>query len=72
MDAAMARAQKLLEIPPLVLRYNRDLVRRLKPVVPDAVRSQAAKYGEEVRNSADAIEAVRSFAEKRKPVYQGR
>ena len=72
MDAAMARAQKLLEIPPLVLRYNRDLVRRLKPVVPDAVRSQAAKYGEEVRNSADAIEAVRSFTEKRKPVYQGR
>ncbi len=70
MDAAIARAERMLLIPPATIRAHRDLVRKLERVVPGEISDLAQQYGQSIRGSEDAQEAVRSWLERRKPVYQ--
>jgi enoyl-CoA hydratase/carnithine racemase len=70
--SAMEMAEKLLEIPPLALRSNLRLMRMLHPTVPEEVTTLARELAQQASQSADRIEAIRAFTEKRKPVYTGR
>jgi enoyl-CoA hydratase/carnithine racemase len=70
MDTALTRAQRLLLIPPATIRAHRDLVRRLAREVPPEIAELAIKYRESIRGSEDAQEAVRSWLERRVPVYR--
>jgi enoyl-CoA hydratase/carnithine racemase len=72
MDAARAKAKDLLRIPPAIVRAHRDLVRSMAPVVPQEVLDRATRYSESHKGSEDAQEAVRSWLERRPPVYTGR
>jgi hypothetical protein len=53
-----------------VVRRNLELLRALTPAVPGHVQRLRGAYEAEVASSADAREAVLSFAEKRAPVWQ--
>ena len=70
MDAAMARARHLLKVPPAIVRAHRDLIRRMQPAIPTEIRELAQKYYDEHKGSEDAQEAVRSWLERRPPVYK--
>jgi enoyl-CoA hydratase/carnithine racemase len=72
MERAMVWAERLLDIPPLVLRANRELVNSLTPQVPQATRILSEKYLAEVRQTRDAVEAMTAFKERRRPIYQDR
>ena len=70
MDAAMARARHLLSVPPAIVRAHRDLIRRMQPPIPPEITALARKYHDEHTGSEDAHEAVRSWLERRPPVYK--
>ena len=72
MPAALAKARELLRIPPAVIRAHRALIRSMAPEVPPEVLDRATQLGEAHRGSDDAHEAVRSWLERRAPVYQDR
>jgi enoyl-CoA hydratase/carnithine racemase len=71
MDAARARAQAILRVPPRVIRRNLELLRRIKPSIPADVWATEADYLEESRNDPDTAEAIAAFVERREPVWQG-
>jgi enoyl-CoA hydratase/carnithine racemase len=70
LERAMERAQQLTAVAPVVVRRNLELLRDLAPVVPGHVQRLREAYEAEVASSADAREAVLSFAEKRPPIWQ--
>ncbi|MBW8752941.1 MAG: enoyl-CoA hydratase/isomerase family protein [Sphingomonadales bacterium] len=72
MDTAIALAQEVLEGAPLSVKAGRETV-MLATEMGRSAALQAARAAHELTyNSADAQEGPRAFAEKRKPVWQGR
>jgi enoyl-CoA hydratase/carnithine racemase len=72
-DAAVAMADKIVDLAPLALAAMKRFVN--EGVLPKGPAELMAVYAAElgaVRNSEDAAEAVRAFREKRRPRYQGR
>lgn len=72
MPTAEAYARRLCEIPPVALRGVKELAIRSQYMhINDGLRLEAA-LSHILRQSEDSQEAVRAFAEKRKPSFQGR
>ncbi|HEX5321347.1 MAG TPA: enoyl-CoA hydratase-related protein [Stellaceae bacterium] len=72
-EAAVAMAEKIVELAPLALATMKRFVN--DHVLPKGPAELAARFGAElaaVRNSEDAAEGVRAFRERRKPRYLGR
>src|SRR3954471_4404924 len=72
-EAAVALAQKIVDLAPLALAAMKRFVN--DHVLPQGPAELAARFGAElaaVRNTADAEEGVRAFKERRKPRYRGR
>ena len=72
-EEAMGLALKIVDLAPLALATMKRFVN--DHVLPKGPAELAAGFGAElaaVRNSADAVEGVLAFKEKRKPRYQGR
>ena len=67
---AMERARRLTAVAPAVLRRNLELLRALTPAVPGHVQRLREAYEAQIASSADAREAVLSFAEKRPPTWR--
>ena len=75
LPAAHEMAQQLLQLPPLSVRYTVQLMHKLRDLraeQPPDVRELGQKLGKILRESEDGAEAVRSFVEKRKPVFHAR
>ncbi len=72
MDAALDWAARIQAIPPLVVRRNLELLRSLKPAVPDDIWAREADYIEEARQHPDTDEAMAAFFERRPPVWSAR
>lgn len=70
LDAARARAEAILRIPPRVISRNLELLKRVKPTIATEVWSTEAEYLEESRNDPDTSEAIAAFVERREPVWQ--
>jgi len=72
-EEAVALAMKIVDLAPLALATMKRFVN--DHVLPKGPAELAARFGAElgaVRNSADAVEGVRAFKERRKPRYEGR
>ncbi len=72
-EAAVAMAEKIIDLAPLALATMKRFVN--DGVLPKGPAELAARYGAElaaVRNSADAAEGVQAFKDKRRPKYRGR
>jgi enoyl-CoA hydratase/carnithine racemase len=70
---ALALAGKIVDLAPLALATMKRFVNG--HVLPKGPAELAARFGAElaaVRNSADAVEGIRAFKERRKPRYEGR
>jgi enoyl-CoA hydratase/carnithine racemase len=72
MEESFVWAERLLKLPPLAVRYNWQLYKRLVPEIPGDLRNLATELRETVSHSEDLRESMRSFLEKRPPQYQGR
>lgn len=68
-DAARARAEAVLRIPPRVIRRNLQLLKRIKPSIPTDVWEAESQYLEESRADPDTAEAIAAFVERREPVW---
>ncbi|MEW6187413.1 MAG: enoyl-CoA hydratase-related protein [Thermodesulfobacteriota bacterium] len=72
MDTAKEYAERLCLHGPLALRAVKELAVRSQSIpLEDGIRLETA-FQEFLRNTEDAKEGPRAFAEKRKPVYKGR
>jgi enoyl-CoA hydratase/carnithine racemase len=72
-EEAVALAMKIAELAPLALKTMKRFVN--DHVLPKGPAEVAAWFSAElaaVRNSADGVEGIRAFKERRKPRYQGR
>lgn len=69
MSVAMARAEHVARMPQRIIRYHRDLLRKLIPSVPEEVQRLFTQYYQEARNSPDFVEGDRAFIEKRKTQF---
>jgi len=70
--AAEACARQLCEYGPLALRAVKELAVRSQSLpLEDGIRLESS-FQEFLRTTEDAKEGPRAFAEKRKPVYQGK
>jgi len=76
LDRAREIARLLADGPPLVFACIKDLVRRTETLGVqesfDLLRSGSVESYQRMLHSADAREGPQAFAEKRKPVWQGR
>ncbi|HEX6511551.1 MAG TPA: enoyl-CoA hydratase-related protein, partial [Chloroflexota bacterium] len=68
---AMAVADRIIANPPLAVRASKELaLRGLEMAFPDHLRLQAT-LSSITRQTEDATEGARAFAEKRKPEFKG-
>jgi len=70
MPAALEMAEKIMESPPLSIKYTKRALRTA--LVNDAHRSALEEGWRAVLPSEDRKEIARAFKEKRKPVFKGR
>jgi enoyl-CoA hydratase len=72
MEAALALAERIAANAPLTVRACRELVHMSQEMGRSAALRAARHLFQPVYASEDAKEGPRAFAEKRKPVWQGR
>ena len=72
MDTAMEMAEHLVGMPPLAILAAKELLRKVNPVVPEDIDRYAHGVVRRLVDSEDTAEAIRAFAEKRAPNFQGR
>ena len=74
MPAAMAMADQILALPPLAVRYTLEAVRNLKKsrIVHANSGQWIESTLEKLMATDDYREALKSFMEKRRPIYTGR
>lgn len=72
LDAAIELAREVLEGAPLSVKAARETVMLSTEMGRSAALDAARTAHEQTYNSLDAQEGPRAFAEKRKPVWQGR
>jgi crotonobetainyl-CoA hydratase len=75
LEAALELAQIFTNNPPLAVHYNLKLMRDLKRsrmVIGHRLWDRGRSYNRELSSSQDVKESMRSFVEKRRPVYQRR
>jgi len=70
--AALTRAEQLTSLPPLALRFNRELLMEFAQRPSPELWARSHSLFRQAQESVDAREAQRAFLEKRPPVYQGR
>lgn len=72
-EVAMKQAEEMANSAPLVLRTIKRFVNQhILPKGPSELMADTVRQLNAVRESADIVEGVAAFREKRKPVYQGR
>ena len=72
-EVAMKQAEELANSAPLVLRTIKRFVNQhIMPKGPSELMADTIRQLNVVRESADIVEGVAAFREKRKPSYQGR
>ena len=71
MDEAMNLALEIASNPPLCVRSTRELLYENEEELGRALERES-EVNAALGDSEDAVEAVRSFIEKRRPVYKGR
>ena len=71
MDEAMNLALEIASNPPLCVRSTRELLYENEEELAGALKRES-EVNAALGDSEDAVEAVRSFIEKRRPVYKGR
>jgi enoyl-CoA hydratase len=72
-EVAMKQAEELANSAPLVLRTIKRFVNQhIMPKGPSELMADTMRQLNVVRESADIVEGVAAFREKRKPVYLGR
>lgn len=74
MPAAMEMAQEILELPPLAVRSVVEGIRKLRKarMVGADVEAWIASTQDRLLATEDYVESLKSFVEKRKPVYKGK
>jgi enoyl-CoA hydratase/carnithine racemase len=71
MDEALALAQRIAANPPQVLRWTKQLLRQAQTATLDEALDQAGHFQGLAHHTADHVEAVNAFFEKRPPVFKG-
>jgi enoyl-CoA hydratase/carnithine racemase len=72
LDEALAVAQRVAARPPLAIQGNVELVRMVRSLGPDDVQRRFAELRAQAQASADAVESMTAFIERRPPLYTGR
>ncbi len=71
MEAAMALANRIAANPPQVLRWTKQLLLQARTGTLDEALDTAGRFQGLAHHTADHVEAVASFFEKRPPVFKG-
>ena len=71
METAMGMAEHLVGMPPMAVLAAKELLRKITPVVPPDIDRYAHDLVRRLVASVDTTEAIKAFAEKRPPKFEG-